>query len=145
MIITPVKYHVLGLTPREQLAMRFLLKNAYVGWVDKVISEAQSFNTAEREEKSSYTLKLFDRYNEIVQLLTTKEKYLKAKGVCLLLGSEGMKFVEIATKAFDAKNSYLTTKEVEMIKDSYDEIAEKIKVVVNYTYTKDEIEKAQRE
>jgi hypothetical protein len=144
-MIVNTRYHVIGLDPVQQLALRFLLKNAYSAWIDKVINEAKSFDEEERQEKSSYTFKLFDRYNEITSLLTTKDGLKKAKGTALILSVEGMSFIKIATKAFDEKNSYLNSKEIEVIRRVYEPLKQKVEDTSQFTYTKEEIEKAQKE
>lgn len=144
-MITKPKYHVIGLNPSEQLALRFMLRNAYAAWVDKVIAEAKMFDEEERQEKSSYSLKLFERYNEITALLVPSAAAKNPKSTCLILSIEGMSFIRIAAKSFDPKNCYLSQKDIEVVQKVYEPLRQKIEDTSQFTYTRDEIDKAQKE
>lgn len=141
---TDKKYHVLGLTPREQLILRSLLFNAYAAWVDKVIKESHSSNEEQLDQKASYTYKLFCKYNDIIDLLANEENIGKSKPTCLVLNEEAIKLIGIAVRGFDEKNNYLGDK-ANYVMDYYPNLKEKVLQSIEHKYSKKEIEEAKKD
>lgn len=140
-----MRFHVLGLSPREQLALRCLLFNAFAAWMDKVVKDASSFTVEESNQKSSYTYKLFCRYNDLLDILASEETMSNAKPRCLILTADAIRLVGIAVRGFDEKSHYLASAQVNQIKSSFSSVKEKVESSAQYSYTRDEIDKAKRE
>lgn len=140
---TQPKFHVLGLTPREQLALRCLLFNSYSDWINKTIREAVTFLPDQVEEKASYTFKLFCKYNDIIDLLANEENLGRAKPTFLVISNEAIKLISIAVKNFNDKQHFLGDK-VERVKPYYENLKKKVLESADHRYTRKEIEDAKK-
>lgn len=138
------RYHVIALTPREQVALRGLLFNAFSGWIDKTIKESVGRTEEELTDKSAYTYRLFCRYNDIIDYLANDENLAKAKPVCLTLTNETIKLMVIAVRGFDEKANFLGPVKIESVKAYYAAVKDKVLESANHTYTKREIDIAKR-
>lgn len=142
---TEQRFHVLGLTPREQLALRGMLFNAFAGWIEKTITEADLYTKEKLKEKSAYTYKLFCRYNNIIELLATEDNLAKAKPTCLIIANETMKLIIVSVNGFDEKQNLVGSLKIDQIKNYYSKLKEKVEQSSQYSYTKQEIEKVKRD
>jgi hypothetical protein len=138
-------YHVLGLTSREQVALRALLFNSFAGWIDKTIREVVDSTEENAQNKASYTYKLFCKYNDIIDLLISEDSLGKAKPTFLLITADTMKLLNIAIRAFDEKNNLMGPKKTQQVKLCFMDLSKKILQSSQYLYTKAEIDLVKRE
>lgn len=136
------KFHVLGLSPRQQMMLRILLYNLYCGFIDKSMRDVyQTENDNTYKVKTQMALSTFERYNQVIDLLANRSTIAKAKSKLLTIAPVMMKNIMIAVHGFDQENCYLDKDDINYIKSGFNELHEKITESIKHTYTMSEIEK----
>ena len=135
--------HILGLTPKEQFLIKILLSNLLAGYIDKSIKEASDLTSPEAiESKASLTVGLFNKYNDITDMLCPESLISRAKPKVLLIGEGMMKYIVIACNGYDPKNNYLSPGHKQMLVNGYESIRKKVLDSAQFQYSRSEIDKA---
>ena len=135
--------HVLGLNPREQLTLRYLLGNLMSGFLDKTVSESMSSgNQQEVDAKASHTLLLFNRYNDFIDMLCSEDNLGRAKSKVLLISPTMMRYIVLSVSGYDPKNSYLGVLHKRSVDLNFNELKQKVLETAKYTFSDKEIESA---
>ena len=132
--------HVIRLAPAEQLALRYLMLNIYSGWVDKAIKEVGGMDDVNFiNSKSSTTLVIFTRMNQLLDFLPTRHNFSKYKDQVLYLQPLMMTYINSALAWYDPTRNYLASDERPYVDVVLQSLKEKIGQSSLNKYTKEEI------
>lgn len=139
-----VRYHVMRITPVEQVAIRYLMFNLMTSWFHRTLVDVGGLDDQTFiDSKISVTFSLFRRYEEITSLMATKHNVNKAREEVLLFTSPLMEYINLAVNKYGPKN-YLSPHQARYLNDKIYNLKQKVEASSHHTYTKDEIDKVKR-
>ena len=139
------EYHVLGLTPKQQLCLRFLLLDLYCNFMEKQLQDLLGENTKELIKSKTYLLlSTFDKYNQLIDLLANKSTVAKVNPKLLTLAPIMMKNVSVAVESYESQGSNLKPADKQVVSAELPNLKQKVSQSKTYTYTLEEIEKIKR-
>jgi hypothetical protein len=141
--------HCLVLRPIQQVVLRCLLFNTLSGYIDRTITRLEIGEdvTDNYMPKSEVVLHMFNRYNDFLDLLCTRDNWYKKgnKTKMFLVKEPMMKIIQTAVEEYNFSANYLSKDDGDLVERYFNDIKEYINKTAKYMYTSEEIEKIQRE
>ena len=133
--------HILSLNGRQQLAIRYLLYNLYIGFSKKMMVDLQDNPTKETLAiKVGLLQDAFHKYNRLVELLITPSGD-QPRNKMLKLHPTFMKYVVFAVRGYDSANCSLKPSEASVVNSEIENLLELVEDSAQFTYSSEEIEK----
>lgn len=137
--------HILGLSPKEQYLLRILLGNLMAGYLDKSLQESGALRTQDQyDAKSAQMIELFNRYNDMVDMLCTEHTVNFTKPKVIKIKPFTMKYILAAVNGYDPKQNFLGTEHNRSLANGFLFLKEKILMSAKFVYQQDEIERAKK-
>lgn len=141
--------HCLVLKPYDQVVVRCLLFNAMSKFLETTIRslEEVNINEATSYSKVNITLAMFNRYNDFLDLLYTRDNWYKstAKSKMFLIKPPMMSILKNAVHGYDKEKNYLAADDADTVNRKVYEVRVNIDETAKYLYTQEEIKQMQNE
>lgn len=139
-------YHVLSLTPKQQYALRLLLFDLYCNFMKKQLEDVAEGSTEEMVRvKSTLLISTFEKYNQMIDMLTNRVEMYKTTTKVLTLAPVIMKNISTAIDSFSLQNTNVTSgSDVYCITQELQSLKTRVNESKQYRYTMEEIEKMKR-